>query len=193
METVLIVSSILLWIVVLFNLVLTLALVRRANTASHHNSPSLDMLKAGQPAPDFTAQILSGEKVTLSSYAGHKMAFIFISTACVPCREFLPQLELLKPEAARAGVELALVSSNEIGETRAFAEKLNVSLPVLVAPRSTNPLFEEYKATLTPAYCLVNEQGVVQSAGLANLVGGEWEALTDSWKKNDVPVASERR
>ena len=193
METALVVSSILLWIVVLCNIVLTLALVRRLNATPRHNSLSLEMPKAGQPAPDFRAQTVSGETVTLSTFAGHKMVFIFISTNCAPCRQLLSRLELFKPRAAQTGVELVLVSADEMEETRAFVERLHAGLPVLVAPRNTNPLFDDYKATLTPSYCLVNEQGVVRSAGLLNPEGGEWEALIGSWTTSDIPAASERR
>lgn len=193
MEMALVVSSILLWVVVLCNLVLTLALVRRLNVTPRHKSLSLEMPEAGQPAPDFRAQTVSGETVTLSTFAGRKTAFIFISTNCAPCRQLLSRLELFKPRAAQTGVELVLVSADEMEETQVFVERLHVRLPVLVAPRNTNPLFDDYKATLTPSYCLVNEQGVVRSAGLLNAEGGEWEALIGSWTTSDIPAASERR
>ena len=193
METALVVSSILLWVVVLCNLVLTLALVRRLNATPRHKSLSLEMPKAGQPAPDFRAQTVSGETASLSTFAGRKMAFIFISTNCAPCRQLLPRLELFKPRAAQTGVELVLVSADEMEETQVFVERLHVRLPVLLAPRNTNPLFDDYKATLTPSYCLVNEQGVVQSAGLLNGEGGEWEALIGPWTTSDIPATSERR
>lgn len=190
METALAVSSILLWIVVLCNVALTLALVRRLNAAPRHKSLSLEMPEAGQPAPDFRAQTVSGETATLSTFAGRKMAFIFISTHCAPCRQLLSRLEHFKPSIAEIGVELVLVSSDEMEETQIFVERLHVRLPVLVAPRNTNPLFDDYKATLTPSYCLVNEHSVVQSAGLINAEGEEWEALIASWATSDIPASS---
>ena len=193
METALIVSSVLLWVIVLCNIVLTLALVRRLNATPRHKPLSLEMPAAGQPAPDFHAQTGDGETVTLSTFAGRKVAFIFISTNCTPCRQLLPRLELFKPRAAQARVELLLVSAEQREETQAFIERLHVGLPVLVAPRGTNPFFDDYKATLTPSYCLVDEQSIVRSAGLLNAEGGEWEALIGSWTTSDIPAASERR
>ncbi len=77
METSLVVNSILLWVVVLFNLLLTLALVRRLN--ADRRSEHTMGLEAGQPTPDFTAQTLSGEAATRSTYIGRKVAFVFIS------------------------------------------------------------------------------------------------------------------
>src|SRR5690348_1026265 len=108
METGLVVSSAVLWLVVLLNLLLTLALVRRVN-ASPRTVPQ-ERLKTGEPAPDFTAHTLDGELVSRSTYAELKVAFVFISTHCGPCREIMPQLVPLGPKAAQAGVELVLVS-----------------------------------------------------------------------------------
>lgn len=191
METALIVSSILLWLVVVFNLLLTLGLVRRLN--AHRVPASVMGLKAGEAAPDFTAQTLSGERVTLAIYAKRNVAFIFFSIHCGPCHEILPYLERLRPKAAGAGVELILVSADGLNETRAYVEKQNISLPVLVAPRSSSSFMEDYKSTSTPSYCFINHQGKIRSAGLPILEEGEWKALDDFLTASAMPVASERR
>src|SRR5688572_13929556 len=115
MEPVLVVSLILLWILVLLNLLLTLALARRLNTLSSQlgdplaNVPKLEL---GQPAPDFSAETLDGSQVSLTSYIGRNVAFVFISPSCGPCREEMPVLNALQPKAKRAGVELVLVSDS---------------------------------------------------------------------------------
>lgn len=194
METVLIVSSILLWVVVLLNVLLTFGLVRRFNKGEHkHEPPSLDMLNTGQPAPDFSAQTLDDAIVTLSSYAERRVAFQFFSTGCEPCHDFIPKLEQLRPQATSEGVEIILVSSDDMEKTRAFIERMNIHLPVLVAPRKSNPFFEAYKANFTPSYTLVNGEGIVESAGLPHLVDGSWEKLTKSWTPLTSSLASERR
>lgn len=194
METALVVSSILLWLVLLLNLLLTFGLIRRLNNERRQKAaPPLEMLEAGQPAPDFSAQALNGDIVTLSSYAGQRVAFHFISTGCEPCREYLPQLEQLHPQATQAGIDLVLVSADPLEETRTFVERMNIHLPILAAPRKSNPFFETYKANLTPSYTLINEKGIIESAGLPNLVGGAWEKLTQSWASSPSSVASERR
>ena len=194
MQTILVVSSILLWLVVLLNLLLTFGLVRRLNADQANGASASTMgLKAGETAPDFTAQTLSGETVTLSSYAGRNVAFVFISTHCTPCHEILPSLALLAPRAARAGVELVLVSSDEMEETHTFVEKEHISLPVLVAPIKNNAFMEDYKSMSTPSYCFIDGQSRVQSSGYPSLEWGGWKALADSWNKKDVPVASRRR
>jgi cytochrome oxidase Cu insertion factor (SCO1/SenC/PrrC family) len=129
LETVLVVSSVLLWLVVLLSLLLTLVLVRRLNAQSHPEQ--VVGLKGGQHAPDFTALTLSGEAVRLAIYAGRKVTFLFISTHCRPCQDLLPLIESLGPKAVRAGIELVLVSGDEMEETRVFVEKQNICLPPL--------------------------------------------------------------
>ncbi len=76
METTLVVSSILLWIVALLNILLTLGLARRIRSAF----PRLESLKAGQKAPGFSAQTLQGQTITLTDYEGRATAFIFGGT-----------------------------------------------------------------------------------------------------------------
>lgn len=131
METILVVSSILLWLVVLLNLLLTFGLVRRFNAAPRPvTMPHQIGLQVGELAPDFTAPTVHGEIVTLSTYIGRKVVFVFISAHCVPCHEVLPDLQQLGLKAARAGVELVLVSSDEMEEThscRARAYQLTCS------------------------------------------------------------------
>lgn len=107
METILIISSILLWVMVLLNMLLTLGLARRIRNAAF---PLMESLKIGQKAPDFSAPTLQGKTMTLADYAGHPTAFVFISPHCTPCREELPHLRDLAPKAKGFGAELVLVA-----------------------------------------------------------------------------------
>ena len=186
MEASLIVSSLLLWVIVVFNLLLTLALVRRLNDVKPH--AKLDPgLSAGEIAPDFSVQALSGETVTRSMYAGRKVAFVFISTHCAPCHDLVLQLESLTSQATRAGVEVILVSSDKQEETRAFIEEKRIHFPVLVAPRETNPFLNDYRTPGTPAYCFVNAESKVHSAGIPLVIGTVWREL-DDWIKQQTLV-----
>jgi len=161
METILVLSSILLWLMVLLNLLLTLGLARRVRAAF----PTMEFLKVGQKAPDFTAQTLQGETVTLATYARRSVAFVFVSPDCKPCREELPRLEGLRPKAEQFGVELILVSDAAEDKTLPFVAGIVDGLPVLVAPRERTSFFHDYKAIATPSYCLVDVQRKVQAVG----------------------------
>lgn len=193
LETVLLMSSIVLWLVVLGNLILTFALIRKVNTKSGRTSQDFPDMgpEVGSKAPDFSAQTLEGETVTLATYAGRSAAFVFISTHCQPCRDILPEIEKLGPVAAQAGVEIALVSKDPPEATRTFIDDLQIHLPVLIAPSDSNPFTREYKANITPSYCLIDIQGKVQSAGHPQ--SPEWKALAESWSRKDLALPATRR
>jgi len=182
METILIISSILLWVAVLLNLLLTLGLARRIRSAF----PRMESLKAGQKAPGFSAQTLQGKVVTLNDYEGKATAFIFVSPDCKPCREELPGIQRVWLDARQFGTELVLVSDADEEKTRPLIDGLADGLPVLVAPREHNPFFTDYKAMGTPSYCLIDAQGRVQAAGMgvSELVE-KFEALSQTAKGGD--------
>jgi len=180
MEPILVVSSILLWVALLFNLLLTLALVRRVNRLPGMlDLDNIPTLEVGTPAPDFAAETLNGQRVTLATYARQAVAFVFTSPNCPGCVERIPELEALGPQARRHGVELVLVNAAGEAETQALVEEHQIKLPVLVAPRDSSPFAQDYKAIVTPFYCLVDEEGKVQSTGL---FGVEWEEVTRQWR-----------
>lgn len=176
MEATLIISNILLWLLVIWNILLTLALIRKSKSAQIRGG-----LKAGQAAPEFNAQTLHGETVSLATYAGRKVAFLFSITWCGHCRKEAPTWDTLANKAAQAGVELVLVNYGSIKATRAFVKKLCPHLPALAVSRANHSLFKDFAVNRTPAYCLIDEQGIVQAAGYQDMDGGEWEKLTESW------------
>ena len=188
-ETVLTVSMGLLWVVVLFNLLLTLALVRRTSS-TQSRPPQPDWLQPGEQAPDFTAETLDGEPVTLASYAGRAVVFVLISPSCEPCREYVPSYNALGPVARQAGLDLVLVSVASPTETHEFIGEFTITLPVIVAPQEESSFMRDYKFGETPAYCAIDAQGVVQSSGLPFPDKGAWGMLTASWKQADRSAAT---
>jgi peroxiredoxin len=182
----LVLSSVLLWILVLCNLLLTLALIRRTNASSLPR----EGLKEGQPAPDFTTETLNGQKVTLATYAQHAVVFVFVEPTCEPCREALPGYEALGPKAVQSGVDFILVSMANAEQTRRFVNEFNIQLPILVAPRESNSFMQDYKLSTAPSYCFIDRQGKIQATGFTNLKAGKWKALADTWEANTTRNAA---
>src|SRR5688572_16671767 len=126
MNSAFVVSDVLLWIIVTFNLVLTIALVRglnklRANSSSQANSQGFeqpDPLPVGERAPDFVAETVTGQKMTLSDYLGRTVAFIFTMSNCQPCKDKVAALQELASKAHRAGVEFVLVNVEDMTTTQ---------------------------------------------------------------------------
>jgi peroxiredoxin len=181
MEQALVISTVLLWAVVLFNLLLTLAVVRRVNAAYQDMKPAENGLKEREQAPDFAAQTLDGEAVTLSSFAGKPTAFVFISNGCKPCHEELPNYLALQPMAEQAGARLVLVSIDTPESTRELVNEFQISTPVLVAQENINSFMRDFKMKGTPAYTYVDAEGKVKSAGRPNKYMDSWKQITESW------------
>ncbi len=180
MEQILLISSILLWVFVVFNFLLTLGLIRRGNAMQMQTgTPELeDALEVGTLAPDFVAEMLNGEKLTLDSYADQAVAFVFIAPDCPPCIEKIPSLNVLRPKAKRAGVELVLVNMSDKLKAETFVQEYDVRLPMLLAPENGNSFKEDYKVAGTPFFCLIDKEGKVQVTGY---FGPTWHALTQKW------------
>jgi peroxiredoxin len=180
MYPMLIVNAVLLWIVVLFNLLLTLALVRKLNaqTTGRPDFENAPTLEAGAPAPEFVAETLDGQAINRSTYHQRAVVFLFVSPSCQPCGEKIATFNRLAPRAKQHGTELVLVSVAGQEETRDFLRQHATSLPVLVAAPETSRFEEDYKVVGTPFHCFVDENGVVKSAGF---LGAKWEKLAQSW------------
>lgn len=180
MELVLEVGIVLLTVAVIFNYILTFALIRRQDT--NQQVAETELLGVGEVAPDFTAETLNGDIVTRASYAGRSIAFLYFGSSCPTCAEMFPRYDALRLKAQLSGVELVLVSIDSLDQTRAFISQHPSKLPLIVAPRSSNPLKDNYKVSGTPSYCLIDEQGLVLSSGYADVYAQKWQALTRIWE-----------
>jgi peroxiredoxin len=183
-ETTFAINSILLWLAVILNFVLVLALARRLNSRlgsgqkNTYSAPT-DTLKIGEIVPDFTAETLDKRSITLASFKGRPFSLIFIGPNCQPCRAELPSLEALKSKAQKAGVELMLISISDEIETQTFVNETKTTLPVLVAHVDKNSFMHDYKVKSTPTYYLIDENGKVAAVGHPQ--DTTWKKLLDSW------------
>jgi peroxiredoxin len=178
METALVVSSVLLWLIVLANVFLTLALIRRLNRMGQSG---LEIgLKVGTTAPDFTAQTVQGVTKTLADYLGQAVVLIFVSPSCQPCRESLPMLQKTAVEAGASGVEFVLVSGGTLEDTQAWNQEATIQLPLLVATQAQNPFFQDYHITSTPTFCLLGADGKVHGSNIVGQNLEDWKLLADA-------------
>lgn len=203
METLWSVGLIALWGVVSVNLLLTLRAVSWLQQLEDASKRAVEMeelpeLSVGVPAPGFRTKALLGQTMTLDDYAGRAVAFIFVSPDCPRCRHEVPGLVKLKARAKeQASVELVLVSDQGTAETHAWIseiareEKVEVNLPILVAPRSSSEFLMSYNPRgLSPYFCYVDEQGIVQARDA--LGQGDWPRLKQQWEGSTTLKPSSR-
>lgn len=160
MQTTLVLSSILLWILTLLNLALTVALARRLRQGLRRGHEP-DKLPAGREAPPFQLQALAGEARELKSFAGRALALVIVSPSCIGCSKIPALLARLQDDASARGLSLALISAASEEETRAYAGGSGLKIPVLLAPRSGSSFFADYRVPGTPFHYFLDAGGRV--------------------------------
>jgi signal peptidase I len=143
-------------------------LPHKASVHPPQRIPSIG-LSEKQTAPPFAVQTMRGETVTLNNFSGHATLFLFLTP-----RAILTYASMIVQLTA-TGVALVVVSTAGPEVTRAWIDQLPNSVPILIAPRTSNPFLDDYHVFVTPAFCFVNEHSMIEAAGL---IGPNMEA----WK-----------
>ncbi|MFC7060256.1 thiol-disulfide oxidoreductase ResA [Halobacillus seohaensis] len=118
------------------------------------------LVNAGDMAPDFKLETLSGETVQLSDYRGQGVFLNVWATYCKPCEEEMPYIENQYQVFKDKGVQ---VLSVDVGETtvavQAFVDRKGMTFPVLM-DRGEN-LLNAYGIGPIPVTFLIDENGQV--------------------------------
>jgi peroxiredoxin len=175
MQEFLVVSTVLSWLVILLNLFLSLALVRRFRDLDKRNEP--ETLKVGTKVPDFSLETLDGKTVKLADYKNQESLMVFVSPTCNPCRAQMPNLKELFPRIEAAGIRFLLVSLGAKDETQTFIEEFQMQAPVLLS-ENASPFALDYKVPGTPAYYRIDKQGLVKAGGFFDQ---DWQEMTQKW------------
>ena len=169
MSLIWVISTVVLWVVVLLLGFLLLGALRSIEwlrwrvdqlEATMPSRVGRSGLRPGKKAPDFTLPSASGGEVSLHDYAGRKVLVVFTQTGCGPCGEIVPELNRLE----RDGVQVLVVNRGNLAETRAWAAETGARCPVLA--QEGLDLARRYEVFATPFAFLVSEQGVVVSKGI---------------------------
>jgi peroxiredoxin len=132
-----------------------------------------NIVKLGEPAPNFQLRDMSGQAVSLSDLQGKVVLLNFWATWCGPCRVEMPAMERLYRTYSRKDFEILAVSTDPQGAvvTRPFQQEIGLTFPILHDADYRVGL--AYGARTLPMTFMVDRQGIVRQ-----LIFGarDWEA-----------------
>lgn len=126
---------------------------------------TVEGLKQGQLAPDFTLRNLQGEKVTLSSLQGKNVVLNFWATWCVPCKAEMPDFQqYYKKYAKKQNVEIVAVnmtfSNDSPKKVQHFIETFDLTFPILLEPEQGASA--QYEIITIPSTFIIDAEGKIQ-------------------------------
>ena len=121
-----------------------------------------NVVKLGEPAPNFQLPDLNGHFVALSDLHGKVVLLNFWATWCGPCRVEMPAMEELYRTFSRKDFEILAVSTDAQGVsvTRPFQQENHLTFPILHDADYRVGL--TYGARSLPMTFMVDRQGIVR-------------------------------
>lgn len=125
---------------------------------THENT---SIVKVGDKAPDFSVQLLNGERLTLSSLQGQVTMLIFFSTGCPDCQaqfaEMQKQIAVKEPN-----FRIVAISREESAETTAtFIQQYGLKFDVGIDPNRS--IYNQYASRFVPRNYLIGSDGYVKA------------------------------
>ena len=121
-----------------------------------------NVVKLGEPAPNFQLRDLNGQPVALSDLRGKVVLLNFWATWCGPCWVEMPEMEQLYRTFSRKDFEILAVSTDAQGVavTRPFQQENRLTFPILHDADYRVGL--TYGARTLPMTFMVDRQGIVR-------------------------------
>jgi methylamine dehydrogenase accessory protein MauD len=171
METTLIISNAILWIVVLALAALVFALVRQIGVLHERVAPagalmSAKGLKPGEEIPLFDLQTLDGKPLRIGGQHadGKSTLLFFLSPTCPVCKTLIPVLEAMRKSEAD-WLEIVLASDGNEDEHREWLQKRKLEAwPYVLSPQ----LGMTMQVAKLPFAALIDEKGMLCARGLVN-------------------------
>lgn len=133
------------------------------------------LIHTGDTAPDFTVEMLNGEKVTLSSLRGKVVLLSFWATWCPPCRQELAHLQkgVIDVFAGSDLVVLPISRGEKRATVEAFINKMNYKFDVGLDGNQS--IYRKYATNYIPRSFVVDKSGkvVYVAVGYDEQIGAE--------------------
>ena len=124
----------------------------------------------GRPAKDFTATLIDGGELRLSSLRGQVTLIDFWATWCAPCIKELPNLKSLYSEFRSQGLEIVSIGLDEedhLEKARVFIEENDLPWKVSLSGRGyEDDVAKLYGVNGLPSVWLIDRDGVLRHQDL---------------------------
>jgi peroxiredoxin len=156
--------------------------------------PESTLVNVGDMAPDFTVKDPDGKEHKLSDYRGNVVFLNFWYTTCEPCRQEMPDMELVNRTFQDRKFKMIPVSvDTNFDDVKRFYKDYKLSMPMFLDPGKR--VAGRYNVYKFPETYLIDGNGVV----LKHYIGGKtWSSLTylnaieDFIKKQEPPKSVSR-
>lgn len=132
---------------------------------------SADVLRAGQPAPDFTVETLTASPFTLSAVRGQPVWISFWGSWCPPCRAELPDIEVVRAGAGDRLKFIAVDMDESRADVAAYMSSENYDFPVGIDP--TGEVSNRYRVVGLPTHVFVAADGTVAEVRVGGMSRSE--------------------
>ncbi|WP_034260896.1 TlpA family protein disulfide reductase [Actinospica robiniae] len=164
-------AVILLSILVILDLVLSAAVIRRMRVyeSARNAPPDRGGLADGAPVPEFATTTADGAEFATASLAGARTLLGFFATSCTHCVAAAPALADRAGRLAAEGVEVVpVLTMDEVGALDGVAESMRADLAkagTLITEPRPGPVVSAFQIRATPSYVLVGPDGKVLTSG----------------------------
>ncbi len=169
METALIASNLLLWLLVILLLVIVFALARQIGVLHERVAPVGALMpmngpKIGERVEPITVQALDGSVITIGQGMEHKTLIYFLSPGCPVCKSLLPVVQEI--EKQESGIRVRYASDGETPSAHErYADEHGIPPNHYVLSRELGISLGVNKL---PFAALINTDGVLRARGLVN-------------------------
>ncbi|KYD20209.1 thiol-disulfide oxidoreductase ResA [Caldibacillus debilis] len=145
---------------VIRSVILALLALAVAYTLYANLNGDRDLVREGDPAPDFVLKDLNGNSYRLSDYRGKGVFLNFWGTYCKPCKKEMPYIDRAYRKYKDRGVEVIAVNVGETDMTiQNFVDKYGLSFPVVVDREGE--VQDAYDIFPLPATFLIDADGKI--------------------------------
>ncbi len=163
MSTPFYISYVALWILVIFQSLVLLGLVRMVYQLQQRGAAggsSAGDITSGQEAPSFSSVDLSGVPINSTSFAGRLTALLFVSPTCPSCTTTLHELNALRHKAHGNVIVICRAAQDDCMR---LAEVHQLNMPVVAD--EDDQISRLYGIAAVPTAVLINAHNQIQSYG----------------------------